>query len=88
MKGKQEGGGKTKEMTRIRRTSPQAAGVATSNATTASVAEEAENATSVGNNRACFDGESRKDKHSSSEKSGAGTRDRIAKKRSLCYGYR
>jgi len=60
----------------------------TSNATTTSVAEEAENATSVGNNRACFNRGSGKNKYSSSEKSRAGTRDRVAKKGPLCYGHR
>ena len=60
----------------------------TSNAMTTSVAEEAGNAISVGDNRTCSDGGSRKNKHSSSEKSGTGTRDKVAKKRLLCYKHR
>jgi len=52
------------------------------------VAEEAGNTTSVGNNRTHSNRRSRKDKCSDSEKSEAGIRDRVAEKRSLCYGYR
>jgi len=83
---KQERRGKAKRTMRIEGISSQTAGAATSNATTTSIAEEAGNAISVDDNRICSDEGSRKDKHSSSEKSG--TRDRIAKKGPLCYGYR
>ena len=55
---------------------------------TTSVAEEAGNATSVGNNRTHSDRGSRKDKYSDSEKLEAGTRDRVAEKGSLRHGYR
>jgi len=75
-------------MMRIRGISHQAAEAATSNAMTTSVAEEAGNTTLVDNNRTCSDEESRKDKCSSSEKSGAKTRDRIAEKEPLCYRHR
>jgi len=68
--------------------SPQAAGIAISNATTTSIVEEAGNATSADDNRTHSDGESRKNKHNSSEKSGTGTRDRVAEKKLLCYEYR
>ena len=47
---------------------------------TTSVVKETENATSVGNNSARSDRRSRKNK-CSSKKSGAGTRDRVAKKK-------
>jgi len=57
------------------------------NTITTSVAKEAENATSVSNNWAHSDGGSRKNKYSR-EKSGTGTRDRVAKKGSLHYGHR
>jgi len=46
------------------------AGAETNNATTLSVAKKA-NAFSAGNNRACSNGRSRMDKHSSDEGSGA-----------------
>jgi len=46
---------------------------------TTSVVKETGNAISASNNRACSDRRSRKNKYSS-KKSGAGTRDRIAKK--------
>ena len=49
---------------RIEGISLQIAGTATSNTMTTSVAEEAGNASSVGDNRACSDGGSRKDRHS------------------------
>ena len=55
---------------------------------TTSVAEKAGNATSAGNNKVCSDKGSRKNKHSSSEKSRIGTRDRVAKKGLLYYGHR
>ena len=57
------------------------------NATTPSVAKEAENTTSAGDNSAHSDGRSRKNK-CNSKKSGARTRNRIVKKRPLCYGHR
>ena len=49
---------------RIEGISHQAAGTVTSNAMTTSVAEEAGNAFSVGDNRACSDGGSGKDRYS------------------------
>jgi len=55
---------------------------------TTSVTEEARNAISVGNNRTHSDRGSRKNKCSDSEKLEAETRDRVAEKGSLYYGYR
>jgi len=55
---------------------------------TTSVVEKAENATSVDNNRAHSNRGSRKNKCSSSEKSGVETRDTVVKKELLCYGHR
>ena len=49
---------------RIEGISLQIAGTATSNTMTTSVAEEAGNASSVGDNRACSDGGSGKDRYS------------------------
>ena len=58
MEGEQERRGKTEEMMRAEGISLQTAGRETS------VAEETENATSTGDNRACSDGESREDRGS------------------------
>ena len=57
------------------------------NAMTTSVAEEIGNAISADNNRAYSNEGSRKNKHSSSEKSGAEI-DRVAKKGFLYYRHR
>jgi len=73
-------------MMRTEGSSSQAAGTMTSNAITTSVAEKAGNAASAGDNRAYSNGGSRKNKCSSSKKSGAGTRNRAAEKGPLCYG--
>ena len=88
MERKQKRREKTKRMTRTGGISPQIAGTATSNTTTTSVAKEAGNATLVGDNRTHSNRESRKNKHSSSKKLRAETRDRVAEKGPLCYGYR
>ena len=58
------------------------------NTTTTSVAEEARNAISADDNMAHPNRGSRKDKCNSSKKSGAGTRNRVAKKGPLYYGHR
>jgi len=52
------------------------------------VAEEAGNATSAGDNRTHSNRGSKKNKHSSSKKSRAETRDRVAEKGLLYYGHR
>ena len=57
------------------------------NTTITSVAKEAGNTTSTGNNKAHSDRRSRKNKYSS-KKSGAGTRNRVAEEGSLYYRYR
>ena len=55
---------------------------------TISVAEEARNATSVGDNRAHSDRRSQEDKCSSSKRIEAGTDNGASKKRPLCNGSR
>jgi len=55
LEGEKEGGEKIEGAIRTGGSSLQAAEAATNNATTISVAEEAENATSVDDNRACSD---------------------------------
>jgi len=47
----------------------------------------AENSTSVGDNSTRSDGENRKNK-CSGERSGAGTRDKVAEKGLICYGHK
>ena len=54
----------------------------TDNATTLSVAEEA-NAPSAGNNRACSDGESREDKYGNGMTS---AEDRVGATQPICHG--
>ena len=56
----QERRGKIEGLMRTEGISPQTTKIVTSDAMTLSVAEEAENASSVSNNRACSDGESGK----------------------------
>jgi len=70
-------------MTRIGRTSPKIARAKISNATTTSVAKKAGNTSTVGNNRACSDGESRKNKCRSGMPS---TEDRVGSMQPICYG--
>ena len=62
--------------------SPQIAGAVTSNATTTSIAEEAENTILVGNNRTCSNEESRKNRCSNGMPLAEG---RGYTKESLCY---
>ena len=66
---------------RTREISLQAAGAATSNAITTTMAEEIENAFSAGDNRADSNGRSRKDKGSNGVPS---TEDRGCSKKPLC----
>jgi len=65
--------------------SPQAAGTATSNATTTSMVKEAGNTFSAGDNRICSDRESEKNECSNNALS---TEGRGCSKKPLCYGHR
>ena len=67
------------------RISFQTAETETGNATTANMAEEARNAPSAGNNRACSNGRNREDKCSNDASS---TDNRICSKKPICYGCR
>jgi len=58
LKREQERGGKIEGAMRTGGSSLQAIGAATNNATTISVAEEAENTSSAGDNRTCSNGKS------------------------------
>ena len=62
LKGEQKRRGKAKGTKRSRGNGSKATGAEISNATTPSVVEEAGNATSAGDNRACSNGRSREDK--------------------------
>ena len=64
------------------RISSQTAGIETSNVMATNVAEEARNALSAGDNRACSDGESREDKCSNDMSS---TESRVCLKKPICY---
>jgi len=76
----QERGGKIEGTTGARGTSPT---TAIDNATITSVAEEARNASSVGNNRACSDGGSGKNRCGNDTPSAEG---KGHTKKPLCYG--
>jgi len=81
--GKQEGGGKAKGKKGTNRRSPKA-GAKTDMATTPNVAKEA-NVSSTGDNQACSDGRSGKNKCSNDEGTGTGDGG-IFQERPLCYG--
>ena len=68
---------------RVEETSFQTAGTETSNTMTTSIAEEVGNAFSVGNNRACSNGESGEDRGGNGISS---TEGRVCSKKSICHG--
>jgi len=72
LEGEQERGGKIEGITRTWRISPQTAEATTSDTMTTSVVEEVGNASSVGNNRTCSNGESREDRGSNGTSSTEG----------------
>ena len=83
MEGEQERGGKIEGIMRAEGISPQTAGTKTSDATTTSVAEEAGNALSAGDNRASSNRRSREDQSSSGVPS---TESRVCSKKPLHHG--
>ena len=65
--------------------SPKTTGAEKNNAMTPSMAEEARNAASVGDNRACSDGGSRKDKYGNGTATAEG---RVGTMQPICHGNR
>jgi len=83
LEGEQERKEKTEGITRAEEISPQTAGTETSDAMTTSVVEEAGNASSAGDNRACSDGGSGEDRNSNGAFS---TEGRVCSKEPIYHG--